>query len=104
MTMRASEAFLKDDVKLNRLRDSFINMAMAKVATSAHEAYDLDFYKPSKDIVVVNANRQIATQKHALQMLDDGYTQPALKVKVLGQQALGMFQENRLFTYRKVCL
>jgi 3-hydroxyacyl-CoA dehydrogenase len=94
MTMRASEAFLKDDVKLNRLRDSFINIAMAKVATSAHEAYDLGFYKPSKDIVVVNANRQIATaKKHALQMLDDGYTQPApKKVKVLGQQALGMFQ------------
>ncbi|MGB2129214.1 MAG: 3-hydroxyacyl-CoA dehydrogenase/enoyl-CoA hydratase family protein [Flavicella sp.] len=94
MTMRASEAFLKDDVKLNRLRDSFINIAMAKVATSAYEAYDLGFYKPSKDIVVVNANRQIATaKKHALQMLDDGYTQPATKkVKVLGQQALGMFQ------------
>lgn len=94
MTMRASEAFLKDDVKLNRLRDSFINIAMAKVATSAHEAYDLGFYKHSKDIVVVNANRQIATaKKHALQMLDDGYTQPApKKVKVLGQQALGMFQ------------
>ena len=94
MTMRASEAFLKDDVKLNRLRDSFINIAMAKVATSAHEAFDLGFYKPDKDRVVVNANRQIATaKKHALQMLDDGYTQPApKKVKVLGQQALGMFQ------------
>ncbi len=93
MTLRASEAFLKDDVKLNRLRDTFINIAMAKVATSAHEAFDFGFYQKSKDIVVVNANRQIATaKKHALQMLDDGYTQPTpKKIKVLGQQALGMF-------------
>jgi 3-hydroxyacyl-CoA dehydrogenase len=94
MTLRASESFLKDDVKLNRLRDSFINIAMAKVATSAHEAFDLGFYQEGKDMVVVNADRQIATAKrHAILMLEDGYTQPTpKKVKVLGQQALGMFR------------
>ncbi len=94
MTLRASEAFLKDDVKLNRLRESFINIAMAKVATSAHEAFDLGFYQNSKDIVVTNEKRQIAIAKsYALQMLDDGYTQPTpKKVKVLGQQVLGMFR------------
>ncbi|MFC2110333.1 3-hydroxyacyl-CoA dehydrogenase/enoyl-CoA hydratase family protein [Bacteroidota bacterium] len=94
MTLRASEAFLKDDVKLNRLRDSFINIAMAKVATSAHEAFDLGYYQHGKDLVVVNSDRQIATAKrYALQMLEDGYTQPTpKKVKVLGQQVLGMFR------------
>tara|TARA_B100000809_G_scaffold266900_1_gene332724 strand:+ start:14475 stop:16937 length:2463 start_codon:yes stop_codon:yes gene_type:complete len=94
MTLRASEAFAKDDVKLNRLRDSFINIAMAKVATSAHEAFDLGFYQQGKDLVVVDQNRQIATAKrHAIQMLEDGYTQPTpKKVKVLGQQVLGMFR------------
>jgi 3-hydroxyacyl-CoA dehydrogenase len=94
MTLRASESFLKDDVKLNRLRDTFINIAMAKVATSAHEAFDLGFYQENKDLVVVNADRQIATAKrYAIQMLEDGYTQPTpKKVKVLGQQALGMFR------------
>lgn len=94
MTLRASEAFLKDDVKLNRLRDSFINIAMAKVATSAHEAFDLGFYQQHKDFVVVDQNRQIATAKrYALQMLEDGYTQPTpKKIKVLGQQVLGMFR------------
>ena len=94
MTLRASKAFLKDDVKLNRLRDSFINIAMAKVATSAQEAFDLGYYQENKDLVVVNEARQIAVAKrYALQMLEDGYTQPIeQKVKVLGQQALGMFQ------------
>ena len=93
MAVRASEGVLKDDVKLNKLRDYFINVAMAKVATSAHEAYDLGFFKEHKDIVVVNKDRQIATAKrHAIQMLEDGYTQPTPKeVLVYGQQALGMF-------------
>jgi len=93
MAVRASEGVLKDDVKLNKLRDYFINVAMAKVATSAHEAYDLGFFKEHKDIVVVNKERQIATAKrHAVTMLEDGYSQPPLKeVMVYGQQALGMF-------------
>jgi len=93
MTKRVSDQWVKDDVQLNRLRDAFINIAMAKVATSAHEAYDLGFYQKNKDVVVVNADRQIATAKrYAIQMLEDGYTQPTpQKVRVLGQQALGMF-------------
>ncbi len=93
ITKRVSDLWVKDDVKLNRLRDAFINIAMAKVATSAHEAFDMGFYQKGKDVVVVNENRQIATAKrYAIQMLEDGYTQPApQKIRVLGQQALGMF-------------
>lgn len=93
ITRRVAELWAKDDVKLNRLRDAFINIAMAKVGTSAYEAFDLGYYQPNKDIVVVNRDRQIATAKqHALQMLADGYTQPAPKpAYLLGRQALGMF-------------
>jgi len=93
MAKRASDGLLKDDVKLNKLRDYFINVAMANIATSAHEAFDLGFFKKYKDIVVVNKDRQIATAKrHAILMLEDGYTKPAPeKVLVYGQQALGMF-------------
>ena len=93
MALRATEGVLKDDVKLNKLRDYFINVAMAKVATSAYEAFDLGVLKPYKDLVVINKDRQIAMAKrHAIQMLEDGYTQPVpKKAYVLGQQALGMF-------------
>ncbi|MCF6279807.1 MAG: 3-hydroxyacyl-CoA dehydrogenase/enoyl-CoA hydratase family protein [Flavobacteriaceae bacterium] len=93
VTKRVSDLWVKDDVKLNRLRDAFINIAMAKVATSAYEAFDMGYYLHNKDLVVVNEKLQIATAKrHAIQMLEDGYTQPApQKVRVLGQQALGMF-------------
>ncbi|WP_196885150.1 3-hydroxyacyl-CoA dehydrogenase/enoyl-CoA hydratase family protein [Aureivirga sp. CE67] len=93
MVRRTSELFQKDDVQLNRLRESFINIAMAKVATSAYEAQDFNYIQKNKDIIVVNKDRQLATAKrYALQMLEDGYTQPVPeKVEVLGQQALGMF-------------
>lgn len=82
-----------DDVKNNRLREAFMNIAMAKVATSAHEAFDMGILQKHKDIVVVNKNRQIAeAKKVALLMAEQGYTQPIQqKVKVLGQGALGMF-------------
>ena len=93
MTKRVADLWNDDDVKLNRLRDAFINIAMAKVATSAEEAFGLGYFQKGKDMIVVNAERQIATAKrYAIQMLEDGYTQPSpQQVKVLGQQALGMF-------------
>ncbi len=91
--LRTDKLLHKDDVKDNRLRDAFMNIAMAKVATSAYEAYDLGILQEGKDIVVVNPNRQIAeAKKVALQMAEHGYTQPIpQKVRVLGQDALGLF-------------
>ena len=94
LTLRASDGYRKNDVELNRLQEYFLTIGMAKVATSAHEAYDLDFLQSGKDIVVVNKDRQIAVAKQtALMMAELGYTQPKQRtdIKVLGQQALGMF-------------
>ncbi len=94
MTLRASDLFHKNDVELNVLQEYFLTVAMAKVSTSGHEAYDLGILKHGKDIVVVNKDRQIAeAKKHALLMAEAGYTQPIHRkdVKVLGKQALGMF-------------
>lgn len=91
--LRTSREFQKDDVKNNRLRDMFMNIAMGKVATSAYEAYDMGILEEHKDIVVVDKNRQIRTAKMlALSLAEHGYTQPIeQKVKVLGKDALGMF-------------
>jgi 3-hydroxyacyl-CoA dehydrogenase len=94
MALRASDTFEKNDVELNRLQEHFLTVAMAKVATSAHEAFDLNLLQKGKDIVVVNKARQIATAKaQAILMANQGYTQPVKRkdVKVLGKQALGMF-------------
>ena len=94
MTLRASDLFKKDDVETNILREHFLTIGTAKVSTSAYEAYDIGILQKGKDVVVVNKDRQLATAKaHALLMADAGYTQPIERtdIKVLGQQALGMF-------------
>ncbi|MGF1559481.1 MAG: 3-hydroxyacyl-CoA dehydrogenase/enoyl-CoA hydratase family protein [Flavobacteriaceae bacterium] len=93
-TVRAQDTFKKNDVELNVLQEYFLTIGMAKVSTSAYEAYDLGILQHGKDIVVVNKDRQIATAKaHAKLMAEAGYTQPPRRkdIKVLGKQALGMF-------------
>ena len=94
MALRASDTFRKGDVQLNTLQEYFLTIGMAKVSTSAYEAFDLGLMQQGKDVVVVNKDRQIAVAKaHAKLMADAGYTQPVKRtdVKVLGKQALGMF-------------
>lgn len=94
MTVRASDLYRKNDVELNVLQEHFLTIGMAKVATSAYEAFDNNIFQTGKDVVVVNKDRQIAeAKKHALLLADAGYTQPVPRkdIKVLGKQALGMF-------------
>ncbi|MCB0433803.1 MAG: enoyl-CoA hydratase/isomerase family protein, partial [Mangrovimonas sp.] len=94
MTLRASDTYHKNDVELNVLQEYFLTIGMAKVATSAYEAFDMGVLQKGKDIVVVNKDRQIATAKSYARLLaDQGYTKPIQRtdVKVLGKQALGMF-------------
>ena len=94
MALRASDSFRKNDVELNVLQEYFLTIGMAKVSTSAYEAFDLGIMQKGKDTVVVNKDRQIATAKaYAKLMAESGYTQPVRRkdVKVLGKQALGMF-------------
>jgi len=94
MTVRASDLFRKNDVELNVLQEHFLTIGMAKVSTSAYEAFDTNIFQKGKDLVVVNKNRQIAeAKKHVLLMAESGYTQPIKRndIKVLGRQALGMF-------------
>lgn len=93
MALRASDLFRKNDVELNVLQEYFLTVGMAKVATSAYEGFDTGVLQKGRDIVVVNKDRQIATAKQvALQMAEQGYTQPVRRkdIKVLGKQALGM--------------
>ena len=94
MALRAQDKYQKGDVQLNVLQEHFLTIGMAKVSTSAYEAFDLNLLQKGKDVVVVNKDRQIAVAKqHAKLMAESGYTQPTKRtdIKVLGKQALGMF-------------
>jgi len=94
MALRAQDNFRKGDVELNILQEYFLTIGMAKVATSAYEAFDLGVLQKGKDVIVVNKDRQIATAKaYAKLLAEQGYTQPVRRndIKVLGKQALAMF-------------
>lgn len=88
--LRASDAYFDGDVQIPTLIEKFKTIAMAKVATSAWEAYDLG-YLNAKDEVVVNTDHVITRAKSMVLNLAEGYTAPIPRkdVKVLGRSGLG---------------
>ena len=93
MALRASDKFRPNDVEVNLLQQYFINIGMAKTATSGFEGFDLDYLIKGRDHVVMNKKNQISIAKQtALNMYEMGYTKPIKRtdIKVLGKQALGM--------------
>lgn len=90
--MRAADEMHDGEVDTLTLQNRFLTIATAKVATSAHEAFDLGIYRKGRDMVSVNIGRRIAEAKQAvLDMFDDGYVTPVQRtdIKVLGRSALG---------------
>jgi 3-hydroxyacyl-CoA dehydrogenase len=74
------------------LQNRFLTIATAKVATSAHEAFELGIYSKGKDIVSINPGRRIAEAKQAvIELYDDGYVMPVQRsdIRVLGRSMLG---------------
>jgi 3-hydroxyacyl-CoA dehydrogenase len=83
---------LVTDFDLSRLFiPAFMNIAMAKVSTSAADARTNGFLGPN-DRIVFNRDHLVGeAKKEVLRMVDDGYTPPARrKIKVVGETARGM--------------
>lgn len=93
LTLRVSDSFEDGDIQLNNLKNAYMNIAMAKVATSAHEAKAMNILRRG-DGISVGPRMQLTDAKNAaIALADAGYTQPKQRkdIKVLGRQALGMF-------------
>jgi 3-hydroxyacyl-CoA dehydrogenase len=91
--LRCSDEFREGDVKINTLRNRFLTIGQAKVATSAYEAFDLGYLREGIDEVVVSRKLQLTRAKEAcLQLAKNGYTQPQPRkdIRVLGQEGLGI--------------
>lgn len=91
--VRLSDELHDGDIRINALRDKFLTIGMAKVATSGWEAYDLGIFQKGKDKIVVSRNRQIAEAKRkALDLADAGYTQPIMRkdIMVMGKEGMGI--------------
>ena len=93
MAERASQKYFEGDIQLPTLKERYLNIGMAKVSTSAHNAKELDLLLKDRDTITIGNNNLISDAKmSALNLFNNGYTKPAnKKIKVLGRQALGMF-------------
>jgi len=90
--LRASDEMHVDEPETITLNKRFMNIATAKVATSASEAMDMGILRKGQDFIVLNQSRRIAQAKEqALQLFKAGYTQPQQRkdIKVLGKAGLG---------------
>jgi len=94
MTLRFSDRLISGDVELNHLQEYFMNIATAKVATSAEEARSLGYLKKT-DGITLNRKRVLVDAKaKVIALYDAGYTQPVEKtnIKVLGKSSLALFE------------
>ncbi len=90
--LRAADEMHAGEPENITLQNRFLTIATAKVATSAHEAYNLGIYRKGLDEVVMNQDRRIAEAKRSvIDLYDGGYTMPVQRkdIKVLGRSALG---------------
>jgi 3-hydroxyacyl-CoA dehydrogenase len=90
--LRAADEMHSGEPETITLQNRFLTIATAKVATSAHEAFEMGIYRKGTDAIIVNPGRRIAEAKQAvINMFDDGYVMPVQRndIKVLGRSALG---------------
>ena len=90
--LRASDELHEDEPETNTLKKRFLDIATAKVATSAHEAFDMGILRKGIDELVMNSNRRITeAKKSVLEIYDAGYVTPTQRtdIKVLGRLGLG---------------
>ncbi len=90
---RLSEELKEGDIKINRLRERFLTVGQAKVATSAYEAFDLGYLREGVDEVVVSRDYHLTRAKAAcLELAEKGYVAPKREknIKVVGQEGLGI--------------
>jgi 3-hydroxyacyl-CoA dehydrogenase len=90
--LRAADEMHEDEPETVTLKNRFLSIATAKVATSAQEAFGLGILRKGLDEVVYNQGRRIAeAKKSVMELHDAGYVTPVRRkdIKVLGRSALG---------------
>ncbi len=91
--LRLSDSLKEGDIRINAMRESFLTIGQAKVATSAYEAFELGYLVEGLDEVCVNRRDLVSRSKAAaIQMADSGYTRPIERkdITVLGAEGMGI--------------
>ncbi len=90
--LRASDELHDGEPDTNTIKDRFLAIATAKVATSAHEAFEMGVFRKGQDEVILNIGRRIAeAKKSVIELYDAGYSMPQQRkdIKVMGRLGLG---------------
>ena len=90
--LRAADEMHDEEPETITLKNRFLTIATAKVATSAHEGFDIGVFRKGQDEVVVNQSRRISEAKRSvIELYESGYSMPIQRkdIKVLGRSALG---------------
>ena len=90
--LRASDEY-KDGIRLDVLKNRFLTIGQAQVATSAKEAFELGYLREGIDEIVVSRAHQLTVAKAAaLSLANKGYSKPIQRkdIKVLGKEGLGI--------------
>ena len=90
--LRAADEMHAGEPETITLQKRFLEIATAKVSTSAFEAFDNGIYRKGIDEASINIGRRIADAKRAvINLYDDGYVMPLQRtdIKVLGRTGLG---------------
>lgn len=90
--VRASDEMHLDEPETITLKNRFLSIATAKVATSAKEGFNMGIYRNGQDHIVLNQSRRVSEAKRiALHRLEQGYVAPIPRsdIRVLGRSGLG---------------
>lgn len=90
--LRAADEVHQGEPETITLQNRFLTIATAKVATSAHEAFDMGIYRKGIDEIVLNPSRRISRAKEAvIELFDNGYVTPVQRtdIRVPGRLMLG---------------
>jgi 3-hydroxyacyl-CoA dehydrogenase len=90
--LRAADEMHEDEPETITLKNRFLTIATAKVATAAAEAYNMGILQKGRDLVVMNQDRRISAAKQSvMDLYENGYVMPQQRndIKVLGRTGLG---------------
>jgi 3-hydroxyacyl-CoA dehydrogenase len=90
MALRISDRLQTGEVPYAPLQKAFMNIATAKVATSAYEAFDLDYLRRGDRISVNERTHLTEARQLAIDLAEAGYRQPEPRKDIMVQGRGGM--------------
>jgi 3-hydroxyacyl-CoA dehydrogenase len=94
MALRCSDLYATGDPELNTLQAAFMNIATAKVSTSAQEALEMNYLRRGDEIVLSRARLIADAKQAAVELAEAGYTQPKQRndIRVQGKAGIALFK------------